>query len=206
LEKIQKVLSKSEVVTLSFAQNKNFNKTPLMWAAWKMKLENLKVFWNFIEKYLNEGEIRKLLLTEYSDWWTALQLSTLNKDTNSFLFIKEIYEKFFTQAEIREILFKYNNRYFSFISNLITDASPKTALEVSKFLEILYKNQKLELRKLLSHKAFGGNSIFKEFKDKKEYENNLKFFTELLRKTFEEDQEEEFKNLIRELTQSFGFG
>jgi hypothetical protein len=207
LEKIQKVLIKSEIVALSFAQNKNFNKTPLMWAAWKMKLGNLKVFWNFIQKNLNEEERRKLLLTGDSDWWTALQYSTLNKDSNSFLFIKEIYEKFFTQAEIREILFKYNYQNLSFIGNVIQFASHETALEVSKYLEILYNNQKLELRKVLSYKAFGGNSIFKEFKDKTEYEKNLKVFTELLRKTFEENQEEEFKDTYLRLTRSsFGFG
>jgi predicted aspartyl protease len=197
LEKIQKVLSKSESATLILAQDE-FKRSLLMLAAWKMKLENLKVFWNLIEKNLNEEERKKLLLVEEEGWWTALQFSTQNKDPNSFLFMKKIYEKFFTQEEIRSILLKHNPQYAPFISNIISYASPETALEVSKYLENVFKNEKLELRKILSHQS-GGASIFSFHKDKTEDEEKFKVFTELLRKTFEENQEQEFRNFLYEL-------
>jgi hypothetical protein len=197
LEKIQKVLNKSEFVILILAQD-NSDRSSLMHAAWKTKLENLKVFWNLIEKNLNEEERKKLLMIEDQGWWTALQSSTINQDPNSFLFMTKIYEKFFTQEEIRSILLKHNPQYAPFISNIISYASLETALEVSKYLENLFKNEKLELRKILSHRA-SGRSIFSFHKDKTEDEEKLKVFTELLRKTFEEDPVWEFRNFLREL-------
>jgi sulfatase maturation enzyme AslB (radical SAM superfamily) len=121
---------------------------------------------------------------------TALHYSTWNKDPNSFLFMKEIYEKFFTQEKIREILMKTHKDFLSFVYKVINDANLETALEVSKYLEKLFESEKIELRKILSHQDEYGNSIFSWFKDKKEFKEKLKIFIELLRKTFDEIQEE----------------
>jgi hypothetical protein len=149
LEKIQKVLNKTEILSLIFAQESEWNETPLMMAARLRKLKNLKVFWNFLDENLNEDEKRKILLVEQKGSLTALHFSTLNKDPNSFLFIKEIYEKFFTKEEIREIFMKTHKDFVPFIDVVIEYASPETALEVSKYLENLFENQKIELRKRL---------------------------------------------------------
>jgi hypothetical protein len=93
---------------------------------------------------------------------------------------------------------KLDPQLLPFISDIISYASPETALEVSKYLENLFKNEKLELRKILSHRA-SGVSIFHFHKDKTEDEEKLKVFTELLGKTFEENQEQEFRNFLDEL-------
>jgi hypothetical protein len=199
LEKIQKVLNETEILSLIFAQESKFNVTSLMFAAWKRKLKDLKVFWNFLDKNLNEDEERKILLAEQFFSWTALHLSTWNKDPNSFLFMKELYENFFTQEEIREIFMKTHKDYLSFIKNVIEFANPETAFEVSKYLENLFKNEKIKLRKLLSHRNSDGNSIFIWFKNKKEFQEKIKIFIELLRKTFKKYQEEEFKKILRAL-------
>jgi sulfatase maturation enzyme AslB (radical SAM superfamily) len=127
---------------------------------------------------------------EQKGLWTAFHYSTWNKDPNSFLFMKEIYEKFFSQEKILEILRKNHKDFVPFIYNVIYYASFETALEVSKYLENLFENEKIELRKILSHRDSVGDSIYSWFKDKKKFEENLKIFIELLRKTFDENQEE----------------
>jgi hypothetical protein len=194
LEKIQKVLNKTEISSLIFAQTSEWNETSLLLAASFRKLKDLKVFWNFLDENLNEGEKVEILVMEQKDSETALHYATWNGDPNSFLFMKEIYQKFFTQQKIREIFKKIHKDSLPFVNGVIEYASPETALEVSKYLEKLFKNEKIELRKILSHRKEDGNSIFSYLKDKKEFEEKLKVFIELLRKTFDEDQEgfEEF--------------
>jgi hypothetical protein len=182
---------------LIFAQENKWNETSLMFAARFKKLKDLKVFWNFLDKNLNEEEKRKILLAEQFFSWTALQLSTVHKDSESFLFMKEIYENFFTQKEIREIFMKTHKDYLSFVDNVIEYASPETALEVSKYLEKLFENEKIELRKILSHRDWRGDSIFSWLKDKKEFKEKLKIFVELLRKTFDENQERKFRDALK---------
>jgi hypothetical protein len=58
-------------------------------------------------------------------------------------------------------------------------------------LEKLFKNEKIELRKILSHRDSDGDSIFSWLKDKKDFEEKLKIFIELFRKTFDENQDDE---------------
>jgi hypothetical protein len=82
---------------------------------------------------------------------------------------------------------------------MISEASLETVLEVSKYLENLFKDKKLELRKILSSRNINGDSIFSFFKDRIDFEGKLNIFTELLRKTFEENQEQEFRNFLHEL-------
>jgi hypothetical protein len=171
-------------------------------AKWK-KLKDLKVFWNFLDKNLNEDEKVKILLMESKYLITALHYSTWNEDPNSFLFMKEIYEKFFTQEKIREIFKKIHKDYLSFVYFVIYDASPETLHEVSKYLEKLFKNEKIELRKILSHRDWNGDSIFSWFKDRKEFEEKLKIFIELFRKTFDENQDEQFKAFLDEIEYRF---
>jgi hypothetical protein len=183
-----------------FLQEIEHGETSLMYAIKRRTLEDLKAFWHLIDKILNENEKRKLLLIE-SYHRTALQHSAENKDPNSFLFTKEIYEKFFTQEELQVMLIIKDQNSFSFILHVIELASPETALEVSKFLENLFKDQKLELRKILSHRNLddngNGQSIFSEFKSQNLFKENLDFFIKLLRETF--DDEAEFTKSVRVL-------
>jgi hypothetical protein len=199
LQKILKVLNKTEILSLIFAQERGTKETSLMWAASLRKLKELKVFWDFVDENLNEDEKLKILLMETRFLTTALQSSTWNKDPNSFLFIKEIYEKFFSQEKIREIFKKTHKNYFPFVYYVIYYASPETALEVSKYLENLFKNEKIELRKILSQRHLDGDSILSYLKDKKQCEEKLKIFIELLRKTFLSNQEKEFEDCLKAL-------
>jgi hypothetical protein len=194
---IQKFVNNTEISSLIFAQESDWNETSLMWMARSRKSEELKVFWNFLNKNLNENEKIKILMLEEKASRTALQFSMFNKDPKSFVFMKEIFEKFYTQEEIREIFMKTHKRKLPFIENVIYDASPETALEVSKYLENLFKNEKIELRKILNHRDYYGDSIFSWFKDKNEFEEKLKIFIELLRKTCLENQQEEFEEKLK---------
>jgi ankyrin repeat protein len=197
LKKVQQVLNKTEISSLIFAQENEDDETSLVFAARFRKLKDLKVFWNFLDENLNEEEKVKILLMEQKSSRTALHYSTWNDDPNSFLFMKEICEKFFTQEKIREIFKKTHKDFVSFIYRMIEYASPETAHEVSKYLENLFENEKIELRKILSHRDSDGNSIFSWFKDKKYFEKKLKIFVELLRKTFDENQDEKFEKDLK---------
>jgi hypothetical protein len=198
LIKTQEFLNKTEISSLIFTQESKYDETSLMFAAKFKKLKDLKLFWNFLDNNLNEEEKGKILLFESKfllmktkSSLTALQHSTWNKDPNSFLFMKEIYEKFFTQEKIREIFKKIDKDYFSFVEFVIYLASPETAHEFSKYLENLFRNKKIELRNILSHRNKFGNSIFSSHSDIKEFEEKLKIFIELFRKTFDENQDDE---------------
>lgn len=114
--------------------------------------------------------------------------------------MKEIYEKFLTQEEIRKILMKNHESKLPFIANVIKDSSPETFFEVSKYLENLFENEKVELRKILSHRSSKGNSIFSWYKDKKEFEEKIKIFVEVLRKTFNEGEEKEFQSYFNKIS------
>jgi hypothetical protein len=195
LEIIQEFLTKTEISSLIFAQESKFNESSLMKAASGRKLKDLKVFWNFLDVNLNEEGKIKILLMEQNDSLTALQFSTWNKNPNSFLFMKEIYEKFFTQEKIREIFKKihkeYTDHYDSFVYYVIRYASLETALEVSKYLKNLFEIEKIELIKILSHRDGFGDTVFSLLKDKKEFEEKLKIFIELLRIFFDENQDDD---------------
>jgi hypothetical protein len=117
LKKTQETLIKSELSSIILAQVSH-GESVLMKALSHKKLKSLKVFWNFIDRNLNDDEKRKFLLME-NDWdsYTALQLSPLWNDPDRFLFITEVYEKSFTPAEIQKIFMKIKRN--SFIENMI---------------------------------------------------------------------------------------
>jgi hypothetical protein len=193
LEKTQKVLNQTEITSLIFAQESEFNETSLMVAAKWRKLKDLIFFWNFLDKNLNEDEKVKILLVEQKASSTALQYSTENEDPNSFLFMKEIYEKFFTQEKIQEIFLKNKRGDFSFVQNVINFASYENALKVSKYLENLFENEKIKLRTLITHKSECGISIFSFFKNKKNLVEKVKIFVKLLRNTFNDNNEKNYE-------------
>jgi hypothetical protein len=174
LEKTQKVLNKTEILSLVFAQESKFNETSLMFAARFRKLKDLKVFWNFFDKNLNEEEKVEILLVEQKASLTALHYSTFNKDPNSFLFMKEIYEKFFTQEKIQEIFKKNLKDFFSFLIEVIYYASPETALEVSKYLDNLFENDKTFDENQEEQNEFKAFLDEIEFKDRLEDQKILK--------------------------------
>jgi hypothetical protein len=196
LEKIQKKLKKTEISSLIFVQNSINNKTLLMNAAEDRKSKELEMFWNFLDKNLNEDEKRKILLVEQEFSWTALQFSTCNEDPKSFLFMKKIYEKFCTQDEIREIFIKTRKEL---AICLIQYAYGETVFEVSKYLENLFENKKGELRKILSFRNSLGKTIFGMVRSGQNFEKELKIWIKILRKTFEENQQEEFEESLKNL-------
>jgi hypothetical protein len=193
LEIIHKYLNRTEISYLIFTNNED-GQNSLMLAAENKNLNSLKVFWNFHDKNLEEKEKKEILMQIDKNFKTALHYSTQNQDLKSFLFVIEIYEKFLTQAEIRKVLSQLPNYGDSFIWKIMDYSSLETALEVSKYFENLFKNEKVELRKILSHQNGYGWSIFKKFKNDAKYSEKFKIFTDLLRKTFHENQEKEFKN------------
>jgi hypothetical protein len=200
LEIIQKYLNKTEIVNLILGTN-NFGQNSLILASRNETLRFLKAFWNFHNKILEKNEMKAVLIQEDKFFFTALQYSTQNKNAKSFLFVKEIYEHFFTPTEIQKILsFSLDKKKISFLINVIDFASVETALEVSKYLENLFINEKLELRKVLSYRDRNRDTIFNLFQNDKKYAEKLKIFTELLRKTFEENQEKEFTETLRNIS------
>jgi hypothetical protein len=164
-----------------------------MYAAKFQKLKDFKLFWNFLDENLNEDEKVKILLVEQKASLTAFHFSTQNNDLGLFLFIKEIYEKFLTPEKIREIFLKNKRGEFSFLHNVINFASYKTALEVSKYLENLFESEKINLRKLITHKSHCGISIFSFSKNKKKLVEKVKIFVKLLRNTFNESNEKNYE-------------
>jgi hypothetical protein len=187
---ISKVLNREEILQLILKEDRLFKRISFMYAAQQSKLKVLKVFWNFLNETFDENEIKNILMKEDKYTKITLQYSMYNKDPESFLFIKKIYEQKISPDEIRKILKKKIKVFI----NAIIYASSETLFEISKYLENLFKDDKIELRKILSQKDFDEKTIFSKFYSDEVYAEKLKIFTELLRKTFDENQEKEFKN------------
>jgi hypothetical protein len=198
LEKIPKYLNRTEIFDLILAEN-HLGDNSFIKAAEEGNFKFLKAFWNFIDKNLEENEKNEILTKEDNHLNTALHYSTRNQDPKSFLCMKKIYEIFFTKAEIRKALSRIHNYRLSFIDDVILFASLETALEVSKYLENLFENEKIELRKILSHREWNGSTIFLAYKNQNEYKEKLSIFTKLLRKTFGKNQEKEFEKYLKAL-------
>jgi hypothetical protein len=196
--------NKSELLALIENQDNHSDNNLLMNVAWKSNSNILKEFWDLIDKIFDHEKKLKILLTKNKFYESLLQFSTFNKDPNSFLFVKELYEKFFTQDQIREILKTFDEKVLPFTADLIYDASLETTLKVSEYLEDLFKNQKLELRRILSHRHESGNTIYSCNKGNKQSEEKLKIFVQLLRKTFGANQKEEFETVLSDL-QTFSY-
>jgi hypothetical protein len=205
LEKIPSILSKSEISNLLFLQGAGGLETTLMLVSRFKKLKYVNLFWNFLNKTLDEDEIIKLLLIEQKGSFTALHYSTLNYDPKSFLFMKEIYEKYLSQEKIQNIFMKIHKDYPSFLFEVIQHASLETIREVSKYFEKLFESKKVELRKILSFRNYLGNTFFYWFKNRSGSSEKLLVFTELLRKTFDENQGEEFEEHLKNLELNLNF-
>lgn len=198
LEKVQNILNKSEVLNLIFVQDMINNETSLGWMV-QRKPEYIKIFWQFIENNLNLTEKEEILLIKNDQLFTSLQISFTNVDPNSFKAVKKIYETFFTKDQIREILNETLPDGLSFIYEIFAESSTETALEVSNYLEILFKDEKLKLRNILSRQNLNLDSIYSFYRNEKLFEQKLTIFTNLLRKTFDEEQEDEFNNFLANL-------
>jgi hypothetical protein len=66
-------------------------------------------------------------------------------------------------------------------------------------LKNLFKNEKIELRKILSFRDDRGDTIFSEFKNNRYASETLEIFVKLFRETFGENEEEEFQKEIEAL-------
>lgn len=82
--------------------------------------------------------------------FTCLQRSGSNDDKSSLLFIIKLYESFFTQEEIREILLERNNGIFPFTYFIGTVINDDKVDIFFRYISNLFKDDQLGLRKLLS--------------------------------------------------------
>lgn len=114
-----------------------------------------------------------------------------NDDPKSLIFIQELYEKFFNNDVIQELLQKQSTTFPYFV-RIIKEASLETVKEDKKYLTKIFKDNKLKLRQLLSFRKGNGDTIFSFFKNKIDAQSKLKVFKELLRETFDENEEKEF--------------
>lgn len=153
-----------------------------MIAGGSKKVDEVKYFWEFLKFNLNESDLKNLLLLQQNDLWTALQFSTWNPDFKVFLFIKWIYEKIFTVEKIQKILLMNNYLSLPFIHNTIMEGSFETSNELSLFLEQIFADEKLKLRKILLRHNEIGVSIFNSLSNA--YENKVNLFKDLLQKSF----------------------
>jgi hypothetical protein len=201
LKVISKFLSDDEVLEMFLKKGTDNHQTPLMLASEKSKLKVLKAMWNFIEEKFNKNREQKQKILLMSGFYlnTALHHATQHHDPKVFLFIKEKYHNYLNESQIREIICQIQNHALPFTENTINDASFETALEVSKYLENLFENEKLKLRKLLSCKNTKKETIFSHSKYQEKLAKKLKLFVDLLRTTFNENQTEEFKKHFEDL-------
>jgi hypothetical protein len=204
LEVNRKVFNKTEILSLIYVKEGDFDETPLMLAAqWKKKLKDFKIFWHFLDENFEDEEKRGILLTKSKYSWTAFQYAAQSKDPNIFLFMKDIYERLISQDEIRGFLMNIDKDYSSYIKVVIYSASLETVHEVSNYLLKLFANRTVELTNILTHRDWNGDSVFSWFKYREEDENfddKLKIFIKLLKTTYGDSQKQSFGAFLNELS------
>jgi hypothetical protein len=112
-----------------------------------------------------------------------------------FFYVKDFYEKLLTENEIREIFLDNMKNLEFYFGPIVVSSSPDQVEKVAKYLRNLFKNDKNDLRGVLSHRDRYGRTIFY----RSYHHENTSIFVELLKQTFSEDQEEEFKKFLNEL-------
>lgn len=82
--------------------------------------------------------------------------------------------------------------YYTFINAVIEGASYDSAKKVAKYIEDLFKGEKMKLRELLSYQNRDGETVFAQVEN--DNNHNLKLFIDLLRSTFEENENDTFND------------
>jgi hypothetical protein len=193
-------LTPSEVSTMFFLHDDVTNLIPMMQASWKLPLDKLTHLWQFAENFtmktLRKNELEQLVTIVDENEYTILHYAARNEFSDSFILTTRIYSQLLPPNKIKEILLKTRPSNRIFIYDVIENASHQTSQKVAEYLFILFTNDKLKLREFLSKKNEQGLSWINDHYRK---EDKVKIFTNLLRKTFEENEEREFENLVEDL-------
>lgn len=107
LDEIPKSFERNEIKEIFL---NTFEKTILMVAAENNREKVFKTLWTFIENNFHPAEQRQMLFDEDRKGWNVLRFATLNKNEESFDFIKQIYEEKLGVEGLKQILVRESEK------------------------------------------------------------------------------------------------
>jgi hypothetical protein len=195
VEKLKNNLSKEEIEKFLTAQGGEDRENLMMVICDTTDEKDVKLFWEFHVENLNEENLKKVLISVDKNLKTVLQYCS--RISENFEFFTEIYEKYFEGQKIKEILLKFDG--LPFVYDLIKFSDTKTSQTTANYLEKIFKDDKLKLRKFLTNDNNYERNIFKPYYQfqNDEFDENQKIFKKLLRSTFDKGEENLFEELIK---------
>lgn len=158
-------LDLNELKTLLCTTSKN-GRTPLMFQASLLKLDEFRHFWEFVKDKMNAKEQKELLMMSDNEGAKAFHYSL--KTLEVFVYVKNIYQEMFGVAKLREIIMtKVNDESVLFYA--MEDRNSNVAFaELWRCMQMLFKREVLE--ELLKQHNRYGKTVFENPNSKRKVE------------------------------------
>jgi hypothetical protein len=183
---------KSDFYMLLFDLHGNL-RTSLLTASKTLNVDNFKHFYKVHEENLSNEKMEEILKSEwvekpYSPYFKAEPFKYADEKSLVFL--------------VEKIIEKFDDKMDQYLYRVFIGVSIETAKELSNVFKEKFKNEKQILRNILSYRNREGETIFISLKKSPENNEKLEIFESLLRTTFDNNQEQEYKKFIELLKKS----